>query len=337
MDNKAIIYKYQPIVGISLAILFFFVLAVFLGGASFGEKEVTLIIDGQSKLYQTQQNTVADFLEEQGIILDPCDNIDLDKDARLKDQQIIKITRSFDVIVVADSKEIKVRTVPLTVRGILEKADIEVGNMDKVSLPMDKLIQKSQTIWVSRVELKYFNEKVKVAVPVEKRQDASLPKGTTKVIKEGKAGLQEINWQYVIKNGQVAGKTKVSSKMLQAPQKKIVAYGTKALASRSGDPFNTRNAVAADLAAKKTVVVRATAYTHTGNRTRTGTWPKEGTIAVDPSVIPLGSYLYVEGYGYGRAEDTGGAIKGNRIDVFMDSEGACRQWGVKKVDVYVLD
>jgi 3D (Asp-Asp-Asp) domain-containing protein len=55
----------------------------------------------------------------------------------------------------------------------------------------------------------------------------------------------------------------------------------------------------------KTVVVEATAYTWTGNKTATGTWPKVGTIAVDPEVIPMGTRLYVEGYGWGIAADTG--------------------------------
>ena len=60
-------------------------------------------------------------------------------------------------------------------------------------------------------------------------------------------------------------------------------------------------------------------------------------IAVDPRVIPLGTRLYVDGYGYGRALDVGGAIKGNRIDVFLPSEAECRRWGVRTVKVYILE
>lgn len=81
--------------------------------------------------------------------------------------------------------------------------------------------------------------------------------------------------------------------------------------------------------------MEATAYCHTGNRTYTGTWPKRGTIAVDPKVIPLGSRLWVEGYGFGVAEDTGGAIKGHIVDVFLENEEACREWGRRKVKVRV--
>jgi len=58
---------------------------------------------------------------------------------------------------------------------------------------------------------------------------------------------------------------------------------------------------------------------------------------VDPRVIPLGTLLYVEGYGYAEAQDTGGLIKGNIIDVFMDTEEKARQWGRRQVQVYILD
>jgi len=80
----------------------------------------------------------------------------------------------------------------------------------------------------------------------------------------------------------------------------------------------------------KTLIVQVTTYTWTGNQTFTGTWPQLGTIAVDPSVIPLGARLYVPGYGWGRAEDTGGAIKGSIIDVYYPTEKEARQWGRQK-------
>lgn len=60
------------------------------------------------------------------------------------------------------------------------------------------------------------------------------------------------------------------------------------------------------------------------------------TIAVDPSVIPLGSKVYVQGYGYAIAADTGGAIKGNIVDVFFNSNSECNSWGRKKVTVHVV-
>jgi len=85
------------------------------------------------------------------------------------------------------------------------------------------------------------------------------------------------------------------------------------------------------------MIFEATAYTWTGNRTATGTWPSRGTIAVDPEVILLGSKLYVEGYGEGIAEDTGGAIQGHKIDLYMESEDECWSWGRRTVTVRIIE
>ncbi|AYD40117.1 hypothetical protein D4Z93_06135 [Clostridium fermenticellae] len=88
------------------------------------------------------------------------------------------------------------------------------------------------------------------------------------------------------------------------------------------------------------VNICATAYSGDGI-TASGTSTRRdpggySTIAVDPRVIPIGSRVYVEGYGYAIAEDTGGAIKGNRIDLFFNSEGEAQNWGVRSVKVYIL-
>ena len=85
------------------------------------------------------------------------------------------------------------------------------------------------------------------------------------------------------------------------------------------------------------MIFEATAYTWTGNRTATGTWPSRGTIAVDPEVIPLGTRLHIEGYGEGIAEDTGGLIKGDIIDVYMESEDECWDWGRRTVEVRIIE
>ncbi|KAA6451857.1 LysM peptidoglycan-binding and 3D domain-containing protein [Bacillus swezeyi] len=96
--------------------------------------------------------------------------------------------------------------------------------------------------------------------------------------------------------------------------------------------------------AAKELTVTATAYTANDGGmsgvTATGIDLKANknakVIAVDPSVIPLGSKVHVEGYGEATAADTGGAIKGNKIDVFVPSKSAAKNWGVKTVKVKVL-
>ena len=94
--------------------------------------------------------------------------------------------------------------------------------------------------------------------------------------------------------------------------------------------------------AKRVFTVRATAYTSDPrenggwNVTAIGTKIRRGVIAVDPRVIPLRTRVYVEGYGFATAEDTGGAIKGNKIDVVMDTKAQSRNWGVRNVKIYIL-
>lgn len=107
----------------------------------------------------------------------------------------------------------------------------------------------------------------------------------------------------------------------------------------------TKGASAATKGTGKTLTMRATAYTAycegcsgiTANGTDIRSNPNLKVIAVDPRVIPLGTKVWVEGYGEAIAADTGGAIKGNKIDVFIPSEGQARKWGVKQVTVKVLN
>ena len=88
---------------------------------------------------------------------------------------------------------------------------------------------------------------------------------------------------------------------------------------------------------ERILTMEATAYTWTGQQTASGTWPAVGTVAVDPQVIPLGTRLWIEGYGEAVAEDTGGLVKGNIIDIYLPTEDQCWQWGRRQVEVRILD
>ncbi len=106
---------------------------------------------------------------------------------------------------------------------------------------------------------------------------------------------------------------------------KLVAQG-----KASGGP---KKAPAAGEGKKMTV----TAYAYCINgRTASGTRTNKGTVAVDPSLIPLGSKLYIPGYGWGKALDTGGSMRGRVIDLWFPSYGECMRWGVRDVTITVL-
>lgn len=83
------------------------------------------------------------------------------------------------------------------------------------------------------------------------------------------------------------------------------------------------------------LTVEAYSYCLTG-RTASGRYTEHGIVAVDPRVIPLGSKLYIPGYGWGIAADTGGAIIGNKIDVWLPTTSACYSWGVRGVTIKVF-
>ncbi len=90
----------------------------------------------------------------------------------------------------------------------------------------------------------------------------------------------------------------------------------------------------------RVLTMEASAYSSqdpgNGNYTATGSRLKKGIVSVDPRLIPLGTRLYVEGYGYAVADDVGGAIKGHRIDLAYDSRSEALQFGRQTVKVYVL-
>ena len=129
----------------------------------------------------------------------------------------------------------------------------------------------------------------------------------------------------VIENGREIERKIVGSKTIKQPVSQLVKYSTATL-SRGGHSYRS----------VKQLTMLATAYTHTGNRTATGTWPTHGTVAVDPRMIPLGTPLYIEGYGFAVAADTGSSIKGNRVDVFLENRKNALKWGKKPVKVHIL-
>ncbi len=135
----------------------------------------------------------------------------------------------------------------------------------------------------------------------------------------------------------------LSSDLIVPSQRLIVGKGTTS--QPASKPKQTVNDQQQTTNVKKELVVQSTAYTaycagcsgitSTGINLKAN--PNQKVIAVDPKVIPLGSRVYVEGYGHAIAGDIGGAIKGNRIDVFIPNKGRALQWGRKQVKIQILN
>lgn len=108
-------------------------------------------------------------------------------------------------------------------------------------------------------------------------------------------------------------------------------------AAKSKKVSYTKTTTKAQKATSGKMTVVATAYTHTGNPCSTGVMPQENrTVAVDPNVIPYGTRIRIGDDVY-VAEDCGSAIKGNRIDIFLGNESQCDDFGVKELEIEVLE
>ncbi len=288
-------------------------------------KAVALVVDGDKDVYHTEARTVQGFLDEQNIEVKPQDEVSVELHTPLEDYQTIEISSAVDMTIIDGGKTYHVKAQPGTVDEVLTATGHKRGHSDWVSPKYNSWVDAGAVITVNRIAFQQASTREVQDLKLVYKEDASMPAGTAKVLQEGVQGVDEVLYEYVFKDGEPLSRSEIDRTTLQEPLDKIVACGKKAAAHPVAGNYS------------KAMTVTATAYTHTGNRTATGTVARVGVIAVDPRVIPLGTKVYVEGYGYATAEDTGGAIKGNKIDIFLNSESQCRNWGRKSVKLYILD
>ena len=176
---------------------------------------------------------------------------------------------------------------------------------------------------------KIETHQVEVPVAVQYERVDTLPKGEEKVLQEGVVGLDEVEEEIHYKQGDVIDTKELQRKTITPMQPKVVQVGTREVeVSRSYDRV------------REVITMEATAYLPTDGGgdgiTATGIRARHGVVAVDPNVIPLGTRVYIPGYGEAIAADTGGDIVGNRIDVVLEDYGSAMQFGRRTVDVYIL-
>jgi len=170
--------------------------------------------------------------------------------------------------------------------------------------------------------------------------DKLLP-GQSEIQEKGEKGiLRQVVKTFEV-GGRISDRQVQSSFEFKSPKKEVILQNSKPVPKKKviiqkSIPVAEEGLELAKMNTSLTLNVEATAYTYTGNKTATGVEPREGLIAVDPKVIAMGSKVYVQGYGYAIAADTGGAIRGNRIDVFFPTLRQCIDWGRKSVHIYVL-
>ncbi|MGI5824772.1 MAG: 3D domain-containing protein [Bacillota bacterium] len=302
----------------------FFTLSFMIAG---GTKAVALVVDGEKDVYRTEAITVGGFLEEQEIEVKPEDEISAELNSFIEDEQTIEINTAVEMTVVDGGQTYKVTAQPGTVESVLNTTGHARGANDWVSPALNSWAGEGAVITVHRISYAQATVNETIEPEVVKKADSSMPAGTTDILQAGVPGVDSVLYESVYRDGVKIMDTELSRTTIQEAEDKIVAVGTKSAEAHAAGVSNY----------SQCLTVSATAYTHTGNRTATGTVARVGVIAVDPRVIPLGTKVYVEGYGFATAEDTGGAIKGNRIDIFLNSNSECINWGRRSVKVYILD
>ncbi|MGX7594186.1 ubiquitin-like domain-containing protein [Planococcus plakortidis] len=286
--------------------------------------EVTIMDGGKGKKVWSTSTTVADFLKQHNIELSKLDRVEQDMDELVLPNskvEVVRVEKVTDVVEDAVKYAVETRKDSSLLKG------------------SEKLVQKGQNGLVKKT----------YEVVKENGKEVKRELKNEKVVKEPKQQILAVGTKTVVASVS-RGTEKKATPVKQASAKKEVAPAKKAAAPKAPEkakaaPQPAKKESASEPAGGKEFYVSATAYTAscTGCSGITATGinlkanPGLKVIAVDPRVIPLGSKVWVEGYGNAIAGDTGGAIKGNKIDLFMPNRSDAIAFGRKQVKVKILN
>lgn len=242
----------------------------------------------------------------------------------------INIQRVQTIAVNCDGRNSTYATYGDTVGNILKALKIELGENDRTSYALTDPTFDGMAIDVIRVSYKTLQYEEVIPAETTYYEDPSLAPGETLVLQTGRDGKVNRTASVTYENGREVSREILSENVIVGPTKGIALCGP---GSDNGATGTSR-----------TISCLGTAYSCDGRPgiTATGTIVHLGTVAVDPKVIPLGSKLFITSddgqyvYGYATAEDTGGLIKGNRVDLYYNTTAECFQFGARRVTVRIL-
>lgn len=312
-------------------------------------KRLSLVIDQEEETYYTTKETVGDFFEEINLSVSEHDDLSVDLETPIEEDLSVTLDQALKVVVNDADEEEEVWTTERTIEAFLKEQDIELGELDRLEPSKEEEIDKDTTVTITRVEEVTDTKEEVIDFSTVRRNDSSLEQGTEEVIASGSDGLLERTYKVTLENGKEVERELVSEEVKKESEQRVVAVGTKVIeqtVSRGGSSSSSNTESKETSSDNDVLYMEATAYnwdcgscSGTG-RTATGYNVKanpDGVIAVDPSVIPLGTKVYVEGYGYAVARDTGGAIQGNKIDLHMRTVEEARQFGRQRVKVEIIE
>ena len=311
-----------------------------------------VITDGDRVVtYTTFATDPAEVLDQAGMDLS-------DEDAfttqPTQDGESITVRRSQTVTVLYHGTAMTATTFGETAGELLHRLNLDVSGEDVVSHGMDTQTYDGMVLRVDKPVTIPQTYTSTIAHPVYRCADASVPKGLEQVLTEGIDGelLCTANVTYL--NGEETGREVLTERVTRAPVAEIIGVGTAVRETVPADPYGVPE-IGEDyiklptgevLTYKDTATIRATAYTHTDVgcdfTTSTGTKVHRGTVAVDPRYIPYGTKMFIMAsdgsyvYGLATAEDCGGDIKGDRMDLYLPTHEECIQFGRRVCTLYFL-
>ncbi len=313
--------------------------------------KITIIDDGIPVEYYTSADTVEGALNQTGYSVGENDVVNPTADTFITEELKIEIHRACKIYLSDDkfkNEEPKIYyTHAKTVGDFLSEQGLSLADGDDVNLEFFVKIKNDIKIKISRVEVKYEEETKIINFSEVTREANDLAKGITRVAQEGRNGAKKLKYEVKLRNGEEIGRTCINSSVVKSPVNRIVEVGTNANTSSA----STNKDFSYSRMLKCTATAYDLSYESCGKNpgdpyygiTASGMKAQYGVIAVDTSVIPLGTRMYVEAvdgswvYGYCVAGDTGSGIKGNKIDLFYNSRNEAISFGRRQANVYILN
>jgi len=303
-------------------------------GYAWAAKHVTIVVDGTEQPCFSLRLTVRGVLADAGLELHERDVVDPGPDERVSDGGTITVRRAFPVTILVDGEETTTMTAQPTVALAVSEAGIVLSEDDRSEPALDTATEPGMTVRVVRVTYEYDTALWRIARKVTKHEDHNLALGITRVVEKGKDGVEEVTFRTTYEDGVRLGRKLLSREVIEPAVAETIAVGTSGQIVRGGETITFKKALAMTATAyywgPECTGKWADGYTYTGLKA------EKGVIAVDPRVIPLGTRVYIDGYGYAIAADVGSKIKGSIIDLCYDTLAEAWAWGKRKVTLYIL-
>ncbi len=317
-------------------------------------KNIVIVDENNSKKeVVTFKRYVEGVLDAEGIALYEGDALNVGIGDKVKNNMKIEIYRAFPITVTEKGEKKNYRTTKHTVGEALTEIGLNTKDTDKTTPGYYDKISAFADITLIRTEEKLVEEIEEVPYECEEKTNKSLASGQKKLIQSGKPGEKKVSYKVAYEDGVEVSREKISEKVILKPISQIKEVAPKKIDTyQIASAGSIQTSRSGNLAYSKVIMATATAYDASScgkspsnpgyGITATGARALKGVVAVDPRVIPLGTKLYVETadgsyiYGTAVAADTGGAIKGNKIDLCFNTRAEAIRFGRRQVKIYIL-